>query len=139
MQSTYALVEIDDDNIPELIVNGWNSSAGRHLCWIDGNEVKTLTVGAGGTDSLRYSKRGGTFWYMYMHMGTFHDEYSFKNGSADILHSALYNSGTDGYSVDGKEADKATYEAMVAEIESSGSDAPDYKKKDEILSDIENR
>lgn len=136
-QSTYALVEIDDDGIPELIINGWTNPAGKHLCWIVGDEVKTVAVGAGGTDSLRYSKHGGTFWYMYMHMATIYYEYSFKGGNADIVHSAFYNPGNNSYTVDDKEADQAAYDAMVAEIESSGSDAPNYKSKDEILSDIE--
>ena len=136
-QSTYALVEIDDDGIPELIINGWTNPAGKHLCWIVGDEVKTVAVGAGGTDSLRYSKHGGTFWYMYMHMATVYYEYSFRNGNADLVHSAFNNPGNNSYTVDDKEADQAAYEAMAAEIQSSGSDAPDYKSKDEILSDIE--
>ena len=138
-QSTYALVEIDDDGIPELIINGWTNPAGKHLCWIDGNEVKTEPAGSGGTDSLRYNKRGGKYWWTYMAMGRIiHYEYTMENGKIELLHEARnYGQTNDDFTVDEKEVDQATYDAMVAEIESSGSDAPDYKSKDEILSDIE--
>lgn len=137
--TTYALIELDDDSTPELLISGSTKIAGKHLCWIKDGAVETLPVGSGGTDSFRYAKRQSRFWYMFMSMGTFYYSFTFENGTAAEEHTALQYAAPNNTSceVDGQKTDEAAYQAMADQITSSGSDAPNYQSKDEILAAIE--
>lgn len=72
------IVNIDDDDIPELYILGKYHMAGAVLCWIDNGEVKFKPCG----QNFGYSEKSGKCYAYTMQMGvSLLTEYTLTNGN----------------------------------------------------------
>ncbi len=136
-EPSYALVEINGDNIPELIIDGVAHMDGKHLYWISDGVLHTERIGLAWGE-LKYSEHAGTFWNLSNAQGASYSLYSLGSSNLELLHTANYYMNDSRYEVDGQTVDEDKYNEMVEEITSQCSDEPTfYHSKEEILSAID--
>lgn len=86
--ANYALVYIDDDDIPELFVDYGFTYAGAEICTISNGEVKAMNKGL---FDLNYIKHGNLFSISGGRQGVYFDYiYTIKDGEFTILHDGEY-------------------------------------------------
>lgn len=84
-QCKYALVYVDDDNIPELVIDARNADHVSHASgWFNlytftNGEIKYI---CNTSDGFRYVKKSGVFLGNYSGMGIFDDWYCLMKGKA---------------------------------------------------------
>lgn len=121
----YALIHVDDDNIPELYVIGTNEAEGDSICsYKNGNVIEQkLERMLGG----KYIERSGKFLNQNAHMGDYYsDVYTLdKNGFSHILKASYterYVTSNDKieiineYFIDGKSVSKDEYNAAIKDV-----------------------
>ncbi len=87
-QYVYALVNLNNDSIPELYINFGSTAGGDAICtYYEGQVIEQLLWNYG----LSYIEGQNIFRNSGGHMGYYYDEiYSFKNGQFDLLHKGEY-------------------------------------------------
>lgn len=74
----YSLVNIDDDNIPELLYSG-EGYINTHICWIQSGNVKHQFVC---NQNFLYYEKKNLFYGFYFNHGISHDMvYTFENSN----------------------------------------------------------
>lgn len=122
----FKLIYVDDDNIPELWINGGTLAGGCQLCTVDESTVKDIFISEYG--SLQYIERMGLFYTGGGHMDVYWDSvYRLQGGQfVELAHgdygaegnaNILYDS--DGapiyqYSWNGVEMTEQEYESQLA-------------------------
>lgn len=137
-KASYALISIDDDDIPELLINNKTfHGGGKTLLWIHDGKLKSQTVSDMSGGDFGYSENNGLFWNMYNAQGSYYSLYSFSGGAVKLNDTAEYSSSSNPkYMVNGEAASKTAYEDTVAKITSCGTSRPLYESKDAILNNI---
>ena len=126
---TYALIYIDDDEIPELVVNsGFEAGGCQIISYHDGlvNELQTSRL------HFTYIEKGGVICNSDGNMGGYYDNvYRLENGRWKITFNGFYHEyeelpkgakdGDSGelkrdYQIDEKEVDEETYKAKLKEV-----------------------
>ena len=136
--ASYALIQIDDDDIPELLINNKTfHGGGKTLLWVHDGKLKSQTVSDMSGGDFGYGEKKGMFWNMYNAQGSYYSLYSFSDGALAVKDTAEYSTSSNPkYKVNGEEASKSAYEDTVAKITSSGTSRPLYESKDAILDNI---
>ena len=137
-KASYALISIDDDDIPELLINNKTfHGGGKTLLWVHNGKLKSQTVSDMSGGDFGYSENNGLFWNMYNAQGSYYSLYSFSDGAVKLNDTAEYSSSSNPkYKVNGEVASKSAFEDTVAKITSSGTSRPLYESKDAILNNI---
>lgn len=137
-KASYALIHIDDDDIPELLINNKTfHGGGKTIFWIHDGKLKSHRISDMSGGDFGYSENKGLFWNMYDAQGSFYLLYSFSDGAIKLNDTAEYSTSSNPkYKVNGVEASKTAYEDTVAKITSSGTSRPLYESKDAILDNI---
>ncbi len=116
----FALIYVDDDNIPELYVMGTCEASGEIICtYYEGALTEQFFGRLEGTD---YVEKGGLILHSNGHMGHYYTNlFALEKGVFTQLHESttdeLYNDKTGEYyyeyTVNGVECDTETYENTV--------------------------
>lgn len=136
----YALILLDDDDVPELTWCNYKSY-GRNdqLVWIDSGQICHEDY----SKVSFYDERKGLFWGNWpcaLHSSQRHLA-TLKDGAFQWLYievsGASDSTGRNPYSnIENNTIDKAEYEEMAEKVKSTGKE-PTYVSKDEILKQIE--
>ena len=137
-KASYALILIDGDDIPELLINNKTfHGGGKYLLWVHDGKLKSQTVSDMSGGDFGYSENNGLFWNMYNAQGSYYSLYSFSGGTTAVKDTAEYSTtSSQKYKVTGEAASKTAYEDTVAKITSCGTSRPLYESKDAILNNI---
>ena len=137
-KASYALIPIDDDDIPELLINNKTfHGGGKTIFWIHDGKLKSHRISDMSGGDFGYSENNGLFWNMYNAQGSNYSLFSFSNGATAVKDTAEYSTtSSQKYKVNGEVASKSAFEDMVAKITSSGTSRPLYESKDAILNNI---
>lgn len=148
----YALVKINDDDIPELTIkanNGMyhetNKSYGALIGISPGFNCGSLSK-YNNCEVKQYNEKGGKY-YTVFNNSTVEDIsacYLGDNGGGsditaekEVLYSrTVYRITTDPYGLPNKRVDEETYNSTVAEIKKYGNKSPEYKSKEQIIKEI---
>ena len=135
--STFALVCIDDDNIPELIVNS-SVSAVKKLVWLKDGKSETQAINNG---ALLYYEKQGLFYGDYAHGGIFYEKvYKLENHLlSTVAERAVKGDETNpDYFVNEKTATKEEYDASLQNVfdMDNAKTLDSYHSKEDILKTI---
>ena len=148
--SSYSLIYINDDDIPELWINFGFSFEGNHLCTVSGGKLDVINFSQYG---LSYIERQNLFVINGGRMDIFYDDvYRVQDGKFVRLHKGNYgvedNTNVpldeEGLAIyrywwDGKEVSEKEYESALSSVfDASKAVAPDENSygADEIVSKI---
>lgn len=127
-----ALIELDDNDVPELIFyNPGIHIGGMKLVWIVGDEIREEN-----TSIRQYKEKEAEFWGMHTGQGVYYGSYEFRDGKIITINTA--SNGMGGIIVDGKEVDEPTFNSMIESIKLKGNKEPTYMKKADIITAINN-
>ena len=129
LETTFSLVYIDGDDIPELLVNT-GSHAGMSLCWMDNGELKTEVLGLS-HGTFCYKDKGNEFYYEYGAQGITAARYRFENGQLTVKNNA--NSNYNDYTVEGKPASKSEFDSALRSMKSGCPTEADFVSRDEAV------
>ena len=137
-KASYALIIIDDDDIPELLINNKTfHGGGKYLLWVHDGKLKSQSISDMSGGDFGYSENNGLFWNMYNAQGSNYSLYSFSDGTTAVKDTAEYSTtSSQKYKVNGEAESKTAYEDTVAKITSCGTSRPLYESKDAILNNI---
>ena len=138
----YGLLNIDNDDVPELILIGNTTAQGDRLFSIVDGELTETILSTGG---LIYWECQGIFQDENGRMDSFWNNcYEIKNGVVTKTHEGLYTmdtSGTYTYYWDGSEVSSKDYFDRLSEYSGTGISFFGYDKiisKEELLSQLDN-
>lgn len=78
-EAKFQLIYVDDDNVPELWIQGSSMADGSHICTFDGQQVNSIFISEYG--NLQYIERSGYFYTDGGHMDVYWDGvYRIQNG-----------------------------------------------------------
>lgn len=78
-EAKFQLIYVDDDNVPELWINGSSMADGSQICTFDGQQVNSIFISEYG--NLQYIERSGYFYTAGGHMDVYWDGvYRVQNG-----------------------------------------------------------
>lgn len=134
----FALVYIDDDDVPELLMQSGSHSPGLEIYWIVGDETESEHLGLSWGEFL-YNEKQGDFYYEFNAQGTGATSFFFDGSSVTTVQQIgyTYMSGGAKYEIDGESVDKASYEREYESMRSECSDKADFKNKSEILEELQ--
>lgn len=137
LECKYALVYINDDDIPELLLQTGSHIPGVEICWITGGETESKNIGLSSGEFL-YNEKGGEFYYEFNAHGTGASSYSFDGSTVSKEHTVGYSnmSGEAQYTIDDESADKAAFEEKIESMKSGYSDKASFVSKDEIMGEL---
>lgn len=100
-------IYLDDDRIPEMLINYSSLAEGGELCYMSGTEMKVQNVGSYG---VSYIERTGIFSNSGGHMDAYYNEvYKLENETMTIVGKGVYEAG-DNSNVQFDEAGNPIYE-----------------------------
>ena len=125
--SRYSLVYINDDDVPELLIDFGFSFEGNHLCTVADGDLEVVSFSQGG---LLYFERKNLFVLSGGRMDNFYDNvYRIQNGRFVRLHNGEYGAEDNAnvqldaegdpiyrYYWDGKEVSKRDYERLLNSV-----------------------
>lgn len=100
------IVDIDDDDVPELFVQGKYHVAGAMLCWIDNNKVNFKPCG----QNFGYKKKSGSCYAYTVQMGaSMLIEYTLNNGNISEEKVAFGSENNNSYTWNNKSVSQDEY------------------------------
>lgn len=100
------IVDIDDDDVPELFVQGKYHVAGAMLCWIDNNKVNFKPCG----QNFGYKKKSGSCYAYTVQMGgSMLIEYTLNNGNISEQKVAFGSENNNSYTWNNKSVSQDEY------------------------------
>ena len=100
------IVDIDDDDVPELFVQGKYHVAGAMLCWIDNNKVNFKPCG----QNFGYKKKSGSCYAYTVQMGaSMLIEYTLNNGNISEKKVAFGSENNNSYTWNNKSVSQDEY------------------------------
>ncbi len=134
----FALVYIDDDDVPELLMQSGSHSPGLEIYWIVGDDTESEHLGLSWGEFL-YNEKQGDFYYEYNAQGTGATSFFFDGSSVTQgQHIGFSNtSGETVYTIDGETTDKASFESEYNSMRADYSDKAVFKNKSEILEELQ--
>lgn len=112
------LVYINDDNIPELVLQSGSTMPGGFLCWVDKDEVKTYDLGA--SQGINYTAKKGILYSGIMREGNqFFSIFSFNGKEVKEEHSGSIipnwdNENKTVYTLDNKKMSKSQQDKILS-------------------------
>ena len=134
--SSYALIDIDDNDVPELWISFGFGFEGDALCTVAAGKLDVLRFSQGG---LSYIKRGNLFAINGGRMDDYYDDvYRIQNGKFEQLHKGSYGAENNAnvqydaagepiyqYFWEGKEVSKNEYDSALKSVyDYSKADSP---------------
>lgn len=132
-----ALLYINDDDIPELVLTTTGAVQPTYVCYITDGSVQTFATGA--SEGLSYSKRNGYFVSGRLHMGIYNGMiYHFDGDDVSEEHT-LYcpDINSDEYRIDGESMTKSEYQDYMSDY-SFIEDSSKYTRKKDLPDSIRN-
>lgn len=111
------LVYINDDNIPELVLQSGSTMPGGFLCWVDDGKLKTYDIGA--SQGITYTAKKGKLYSGIMRQGNeYFSIFSFNGKTITKEHSGSVIPNWDNekktiYSIDDKKVSKSQYNSIL--------------------------
>ncbi len=100
------IVDIDDDDVPELFIQGKYHVAGAMLCWIDNNKVNFKPCG----QNFGYKKKSGSCYAYTVQMGaSMLIEYTLNNGNISEEKVAFGSENNNSYTWNNKSVSQDEY------------------------------
>ena len=109
------LIYLDDNDIPELVLNSGSFMPGGRICWIKNGEVKTFDSGA--CDGMHYTSRSGLFSSGALRQGNEYYNVFYFDGDdvKDVDRFSIFldfqNESNSKYFVNNEEVSKSVYDS----------------------------
>ncbi|MCQ4022807.1 zinc ribbon domain-containing protein [Ruminococcus sp. zg-924] len=140
--TSFSLIKIDNDDIPELIFTG-SAVGGTRMAWVKDGKLEIQGIGYG---EVRYYEKQGWFYCQYINHGIFTDSvYKMENNSLSTLFQGTIlpeENGFDnpGWFIDNESVDEDYYKAKLNNaFDFSNSKTMDqYYSRSEIIDAINN-
>lgn len=115
---TGAFIYIDNNDVPELIVNGSSFGASCNLYTVKAGKVKKLNTEDGWAGGLTYVKRGSRYYTGGGRTGDYWETwFSLKKGKTKVTGRSTHNYIEDNaYTWNGNKVSKSTYKSKVKKI-----------------------
>ncbi len=134
--SSYEIVYVDNDDIPEIFLSSESAIPGQAILWISGDVVHEKSeIGYG---SVHYYEKQGLFCTSWMNHGSYADVvYSLNNGNVSQLHIGNID-GT--YTWDNQAVKKEQYEEYLNEAfnRESATEVVFNARMNELIEEIKN-
>ena len=136
----YALVYVDDDDIPELFVHLKGRGPMSELCWLCDGTVCSKAIG---TENLVYIEKGNCIMTTEVHTGVQSDYIlQIENSELNTIHTGRANKavkGQESFKWDDKEVSEEEYDKLLNQAfnTSNAKTTESYKSADEIIKEIE--
>lgn len=130
-----ALAYINDDDIPELVLQSYSIIPGTKICWIKDNNVESFDVS--GMAGLSYDQKSGVVRFGQLNHGISSTAiYTFDGNSVSLLHSGNnnYPNGNECY-WDNKSVSLSEYEKQIGQydFEDHGHDFISFEEIKEVI------
>lgn len=130
-----ALAYINDDDIPELVLQSYSILPGTKICWIKDNKVESFDVS--GMAGLSYDQKSGVVRFGQLNHGISSTAiYTFDGNSVSLLHSGNnnYPNGNECY-WDNKSVSLSEYEKQIGQynFEDHGHDFISFEEIKEVI------
>ena len=110
-----SLIFIDDDDIPELVIDRSYPHYGIIICTVSNGAVETI-LAEGGSRGIYYIEKGSKFAYTAIIQNLYYDVVCcIEDGTFVTLHEGFHDAGKNQYFWDGEEVSYSEYHALHTE------------------------